>query len=478
MAVDTNLITALGAGSGVDVKALANSLVEAERAPKQQAIQSKIDKSEAKISGYSAMMAALDIFKQQVDGFDSVTDFAAVDIRNSNPLAVQVSTNSLASPGAHTISITSLAQAQRSVGDGFNNVTAQVNGGDAFDITLTVGSGSDQSVTTVSISAANTNASAVVNAINQAGAGVSAQLLDTGVEGAADRYKIVLAGQTGASNSFTVTTNAADSSGLNFTTPAGQNAADASVTVNGVAISRETNTIDDVIPGMTFELLGPTTGAVAVQLNRDSSGVKERVQSLVAAYNNMVTDFGILTGPASDDEEDIYSGSLRGDSTVRSVLSQIRQVFFGESQTKGDSIASLRDMGVSVDKDGVVTLDEATLDEALANNFEEVVSALAGRTSAEVDGETVIRQGLGAEMASRLRALMGPSGLILSQSSSAENQVTRYEEQLETLETRMEGILERYTKQFAAMESIVGQLTSMRENLKSQFEAMLNTGKN
>lgn len=474
MAVDTNLITALGAGSGVDVKALANSLVEAERAPKQQAIQSKIDKSEARISGYSAMMAALDIFKQQVDGLDSVTDFAAVDTRNSNPLAVQVSTNSLASPGAHTISIASLAQAQRSVGDGFDNVTSQVNGGNAFTLSLTVAGEN----TDIEISAANTNASAVVNAINQAGAGVSAQLLDTGVEGATDRYKIVLTGQTGASNSFAVSSDAADTTGLNFTTPAGQAAADASVTVNGVAISRSTNTIDDVIPGMTFDLLGPTTGAVAVQLNRDSSGLKEKVQSLVTAYNNMVSDFGILTGPASDDEEDIYSGALRGDSTVRSVLSQIRQVFFGESQTAGESITNLRDMGVSVDKDGVVTLDETTLDEALANNFEEVVSALAGRTTEEVDGETVIRQGLGAEMASRLRALMGPTGIILGQSNSAESQVTRYEEQLEKLETRMEGILERYTKQFAAMESIVGQLTSMRESLKSQFEAMLNTGKN
>ena len=474
MAVDTNLITALGAGSGVDVKALAKSLVEAERAPKQQAIQSKIDKSEAKISGYSAMMAALDIFKQQVDGLDSVTDFAAVDIRNSNPLAVEVSTNSLASPGAHTISITSLAQAQRSVGDGFDNVTAQVNGGNAFTLSLTVAG----EATDIEISAADTNASAVVNAINQAGAGVSAQLLDTGVEGAADRYKIVLTGQTGASNAFSVSTDAADTSGLNFTTPTGQDAADAAVTVNGVAISRSTNTIDDVIPGMTFDLLGPTTGAVAVQLNRDSSGVKERVQSLVTAYNSMVSDFGILTGPASEDEEDIYSGSLRGDSTVRSVLSQMRQVFFGESETAGESITSLRDMGVSVDKDGVVTLDEAALDEALTTHFEEVVSALAGRTTTEVDGETVIQQGLGAEMAARLRALMCPTGIILSQSTSAESQVGRYEEQLEKLETRMEGILERYTKQFAAMESIVGQLTSMRENLKSQFEAMLNTGKN
>ena len=56
MAVDNNLITALGAGSGVDIKALAQGLTDAEKVPKQNAIQSKIDKSEAKISGYSAMM--------------------------------------------------------------------------------------------------------------------------------------------------------------------------------------------------------------------------------------------------------------------------------------------------------------------------------------------------------------------------------------------------------------------------------------
>ena len=67
-----------------------------------------------------------------------------------------------------------------------------------------------------------------------------------------------------------------------------------------------------------------------------------------------------------------------------------------------------------------------------------------------------------------------PALLRVGASSSAESQVRRYNEQLEALEERMEKILARYTKQFAAMESIVGQITAMRENLKGQFEALSN----
>ncbi|MGA1695121.1 MAG: flagellar cap protein FliD N-terminal domain-containing protein, partial [Burkholderiaceae bacterium] len=128
MAVENNLITALGAGSGVDIKALAQGLTDAEKVPKQNAIQSKIDKSEAKISGYSAMMAGLDIFKQAVDGIDSTTDFASTAVRNSNTAAFTASTTSLASPASHSIEVHDLARAQRSnsVG-GFENVPSPLH---------------------------------------------------------------------------------------------------------------------------------------------------------------------------------------------------------------------------------------------------------------------------------------------------------------------------------------------------------------
>jgi flagellar hook-associated protein 2 len=271
----------------------------------------------------------------------------------------------------------------------------------------------------------------------------------------------------GAAKSFSVSTNAANAD-LSFATPVG--AADASLTVNGVSVTRSSNTVSDVVTGVTFDLQATNTGSPAsVQVTRDTSGVKEKITGLVQAYNDMVSDFGILTGPKSEDEEDVFSGALKGDSTPRTVLSQIRQIFFGESDTKGSAIRSFRDLGISVDREGVLTLDEATLDNAIASNFEEVVQALAQRTSVVENGQTVQKRGLGVNLGTKLREIMAPSGIILSQSNSAQTQVSRYEKQLTDLEDRMERILARYTKQFAAMESLVGQITAMRENLKGQF---------
>ena len=476
MAVENNLITALGAGSGVDIKALAQGLTDAEKVPKQNAIQSKIDKSEAKISGYSAMMAGLDIFKQAVDGIDSTTDFASTAVRNSNTAAFTASTTSLASPASHSIEVHALARAQRSnsVG-GFENVTSPLNSSQAFTITITnTATGED---TPISIDVANTNLSAVASAISLSNAGVTAQVLDTGVAGA-NRYKLVLTGQAGSTNAFSVTTTMADQNELTFTTPVGQTATDASLTVNGVSITRTSNTINDVVPGLTLDLQATTSSAASVAITRDGSALKGRMQELVQAYNDLVSDFKILTGPKSDDEEDVFSGSLRGDSAPRAVLAQIRDVLFGTSEIETSTVKTFRDLGVSVNKDGVVALDEATLDAAIANNFTDVVSALAGRASTvDANGVTASTRGLGVKLAAKVRDLMGPSGVILSQSSSAESQVRRYKEQLETLEERMEKILARYTKQFAAMESIVGQISAMRENLKGQFEALSNAYK-
>jgi flagellar hook-associated protein 2 len=476
MAVDTNLITALGAGSGVDVKALAQGLANAEIQPRKDAVQAKIDKTEAKISGYSAIMAVLNNFKAAVETVDSTTDFASLSVQNSNTSAVAFSTSAAAGPGSHSINVQSLAQAQRTISDGFENITSEVNGGDAFTLTLVKGPAGSQTTVNIEILETETNASAMVSKINQSDAGVSAQLVDTGIDGP-NRYKVVLTGQPGLDNQFTVSTTAADSSGISFATADDQQAADAALVVNGVSITRSSNTVNDVIPGVTLTLLATTTTPASVAVARDTSGVKEKIQGIVQAYNDMVSDFAVLTGPKSDDEEDIFSGSLKGDSTPRTVLAQIRATLFGESDTKGDTIATFRDLGVSVDKDGVVSLDETVLDSALNSNFEEVVKTLAGRTSETVDGETVIKRGLGVELAARVRDLMAPSGIILSQSSSAETQVAKHEDKLTDLEDRLQTILDRYTKQFAAMESLVGQITAMRENLKGQFEALSNAYK-
>ena len=476
MAVDTNLVTALGAGSGIDIKSLAKSLAEAETSPRKDAIQTKIDKSETKISGLSAVMAVLNNFKAAVDGLDSTTDFGGGTVSNSAPGAIQATTAGSVSTGRHSLTVSQLAQEQRTRSFTTFSSPSQVLTASAAPTFVFTFDDQDKIPQTITLESESTTPQDLVNAINDKDMGIQASLVDTGASGT-DRYVLVLEGETGADGGFDVVLSGSGASDIiSFDDANGdlytlQEAQDAELSLNGVSVTRNSNEIDDLISGVNLSLLGTTSGAT-LQVGRDTQPVKDRVKALVDAYNQMVADFAILTGDPSDDEEDVFSGALRGDSTVRTILARIRADFFGESDTASDGITGLRDLGISVDKSGVLTLDETQLDTALANQFEGVAMALGGRKTVTEDDESVIKRGLAVELGATLRDLMSTQGVVMTGSATAETQVSKYEDELTNLEERYEAILARYTKQFAAMESLVGQMNSLRESLKGQFEAL------
>ena len=106
----SNMITTLGAGSGVDVKSLAQSLVDAEKQPRKALIDGKIAKSEAKISGYAAVSFVLSELKKKFSALDDLSDFSAMGITNNQSSAFAVSTDSTAVSGTHSIEVLSLAK--------------------------------------------------------------------------------------------------------------------------------------------------------------------------------------------------------------------------------------------------------------------------------------------------------------------------------------------------------------------------------
>ena len=110
----TSAISALGAGSGIDVKALAQSLVDTEKAPRKEAIDKKIAKSEARISGYSAIRFVLDQLKTAFQGLNNKADFNSLSVSNSQTAAFSAIGTSSASSGSHSIVVKTLATAQRS----------------------------------------------------------------------------------------------------------------------------------------------------------------------------------------------------------------------------------------------------------------------------------------------------------------------------------------------------------------------------
>lgn len=137
----TDIISSLGAGSGVDVKSLANSLVEAEKAPRKAAIEAKIKKTEGGVSGFAAIKFVLNDLKTAFSNIKDQSAFNAVVPRVSQSSAIGVTATASASTGSHSVTVSNLAKPQRSVSNaaGFASPFTELNGGLAFNLILKKG---------------------------------------------------------------------------------------------------------------------------------------------------------------------------------------------------------------------------------------------------------------------------------------------------------------------------------------------------
>jgi flagellar hook-associated protein 2 len=278
----------------------------------------------------------------------------------------------------------------------------------------------------------------------------------------------MIKGESGASESFSLASSTAGV--LTFTTSADNTATDATMTVNGVNYARKTNTFSDVISGVALELRSTTTTPATIVLSQDTSAVKEKLQALVVAYNDFNSIVGETTDPKS--ELETYGKTLVGDSTVKMVRQQMRNLLFGQSTTPGTAITSLGDLGFKTDNKGVLSLDEAKLDTALKDNYTDVIKAMTGNQNNLSDRFTQ-PSGIAADAYRRLTSLVAPSGPLMTKSESATTENDKYSAQLEKIKARMETLLARYTKQFALMESLVGGVNAQKTSLKSTFEGMM-----
>lgn len=463
----SSIVNTLGAGSGIDVKSLAQSLVDAEKTPRKERIDAKIAQTEAKITGYSAIKYALSELKTAFGKLNDVSDFSSIKPSNTQTSAFGVTASTTAQAGSYSIEVLQTAQAQRTASSNFADRATALNGGSAFSLNLSLGGVSQDPIAVTTATPAG-----MVSAINSADLGVTAQLINTG-----SGYNVVLTGETGATQSFTMSSDDGSGNavaGVSFTTSL-QTAADASFKVNGLTVTRSSNSITDVIDGVTLDLYSNTTGAARLDLNRDTTSIKDNLKGLVTAYNDFEETLKILGDSGSEVEE--FGGVLAGESLLQTVRTRVRGFISNNSTTPGATIKAARDVGLSLDRNGKLTLDETKLDTALQNNFAEVSTMFtAGTNNKSIYSPAPA--GLAGEAINSIEKMLLSTGLIDTQSKSATGQITKYKADLALLEDRMEKLMTRYMNQFSVMESIVGSSTSMREGLKGTFEGMMNAYNN
>ena len=449
---ETDFINALGAGATFNTKTIVEALVEAERAPAKARIETRIANSEATISGMGKAVSVLNVLSAAAERLNDASDFKTYGVSNSQKDAFSAVSTSNARTGSNSITVSQIAQEQRSVSSAFASTTSSLNGGAAITLSMTIGA---SSTTTTNIVVNEPTLQNTVNAINNANLGVTAEIVDTGGNG--DNYRIQLIGETGAEKAFTLSS---DESALSFSSV--QSATDANLSLNGIDFTRSTNVIDDVLTGVTLTLNGPTDGAASLAINQDNSEARANIVDFVAIYNEAKRQLDELASSTVD-------GPLAGDSIFRSMTRQLRSIVLNTSSTPGTNINTLSDMGISVNKTGQMEVDDKKLDTALADNYADVVKAFSANTDEQSINSTD-SAGIAGDLAKLIANATASDSYLNTQQTSLKSKNADYAEELTTLEEKMAKVEARYTSQFLAMQQIIEQMNSTSESMKSSFE--------
>jgi len=327
---------------------------------------------------------------------------------------------------------------------------------------------------TIAVAASATTPAGIVAAINSANLGISAQLINTG--SITNPFRVMVTGTSGVSNGFALTSLKAgggDVTGISFDKKL-QSALNATFNVNGMDMTSSKNTVTDAIAGATLNFAATTTTNVPANLvfTRDSSPISAKLNALVTAYNDANTMLGVVSDPKSTVET--YGATLVGNSLVSSVRSQMRQLISSNSSTPAGGLNALRDIGFNIDQKGVLSIDKTKLDNSLRNNFDNVVTLVTGNQENQ-SKFSVSPSGVAGEAVKKLTTLLDTTAPLTTQSTNLTTKINDYKKQLAKLDVRMTELLARYNKQFAAMESMVGQSKSLQTGLKSTFDGMMAT---
>jgi len=442
-------ISSLGAGSGLNLSGILTSLMEVEQQP-LLALQKKEASYLSRISSLGNLKSALSTLQtaaanlipdSTVSASEKFTSLKASTADNTIATAT-TSTGALAS--TYTLKNISLATAEQ-IRKTEGTLSIPASGTGTLSIKVGTGTAVDVSVT------GGSSLSDIAKAINDAKPDVTATVINDGTT----NHLVISAKKTGASNTVSIT-GSAGWEGFNFkptTAPAStnawtqqQNAASASVEVNGLTVTGENNTITTAISGLTINLLKASSSGTTLSVTEDSTtSITAALNSFIKAYNDAASSMKSL---GAYNETTKVAGALQGDATLRGAQSQVFNLL--TSKQGSGNYTMLADIGVALQKDGTLKLDTSKLNKAIESDF----SAVANLTSA-----------VGTAFKSGLESLVGTSGNITSVTESANRMIKELDRRQEAFQSRLIRVQERYTKQFSALDTLIASMNQTSSSL-------------
>ena len=452
----TGLLTAMGVGSGLDVDSLVTSLVNAKKTPQQNQITAQATDANTELSGLGQVSAALSALQSAMASISDGSAFSARTVNSSDTDILNATATGTAVGGSYKIEVTQLASALKASSGAFEKSSTAVGTG---TLSITVG---DKTMN-LSIDSSNNSLASIRDAINKSSdnPGVSATIV-TGTDGA----HLVLSGtHTGAENGFTVSSSGGDGglaalnydagvstgNGLSVINPA----SDALFTIDGLAASSAGNSTSTAIDGLTLNL--SAIGSSTVTVANDPSKATSALTNLVSTYNSFV---GIYQNLTKYDATTGVAGAMIGDATLNGISSTLARIIGGTAN--GSSLSSI---GISLQVDGTLQLDNDKLTKALADGGKQVSDLFGGDN------------GFSKQLGNQLSSWMGDNGVIASRTGSINQQLKDLSVQQTALDASMDDLTARYKAQFTALDTLMSKLNSTSSYLTQQFDALTNSNK-
>ena len=491
------MLASPGIGSGLDVNGIVSQIMALERRP-LSLLDNRENQQKAQLSAFGSIKSALSTFQETLKKLSDPLKLSATTASLADSSLAAVSASSNAVPGSYEIEIKSLAQAHKLKSENFTSNSDIVGSG-----TLTIqfgtynGDGSytanvDKPDQTIAIGTNEATLAGVRSAINNANAGVTASIVNDG-----SGSRLVIASQDGGtSNALRITVsdddgNHTDNTGLSrlaFDASTGgvsnlsetMAARSASLVIDGIPITKSTNTITDAIEGVTLNLQKTNEGSTTLlTVAQDTESIKKTVQSFVDGFNALNKTISDLTRFDPDNRQ---GAALTGDSIARTIQSRMMTVFNTPPSVANGGLNHLSEIGITFQKDGTLQLNDEKLTAVMNDPGKDIASFFSKGTVDFTQTTEAPETGAAdsAGFASRLNqlidGLLRSDGLINGRMDSINTTIRDIGKQRDTVDRRLEDVERRYRAQFAALDTLIASMSSTGNFLQQQLANLPGSG--
>ena len=459
-----------GIGSGLDINNIVKAMVEAETAPKAAQLNRLEKATTTKISALGSLKGALSNFQTTMKDLNKMSLFENRTAVSSNANALSATASKTALSGSYSVAVQQLATSSKVATDPLDKnftsgtggvLTVKLGSADTAAIDVTIGENAsladirdalnvqlkDKGISANIVNNPNTNESQLVLSSKETGAGKD--IIVSGSGGNLAQLDV-----DGAIAAIPATPATGSTPAVLAKGGALEQAANAVFFIDGLRLESAKNTIEDAIPDVSFTLKGKTeeNKPATVTVGQDNSGVKAQLKKFVDSYNELIKVSNELTGVTKvGDGKAPVVGGLVGDSTVRTLLSGMRNELTNPANIEGARV--LADLGITTQKDGTLKIDDEKLGKSLENNFDAIAQFVAGDN------------GLMTRMDKRISGYVETGGVLEQRIKGLTTTTANIDKQRESLIMRSAQIESRLFKQFNAMDALVSQLNSTSDRL-------------